>query len=112
MRSANFVYFFTAQGFFVGLIFALLKADEPIELLTYTGLITLFFYTFSQFCIALYLRTLSGIRQFFPVSIHEKHLDSLMHEVNKRENLIDTTCKDQESLMSSPDPRNMLEEAS
>ncbi len=85
MQGANFVSFFTVQGFFVGIVFALLKGEGPEGILTYTFLITVFFYLFSHLCVALFFRTISIGRGTFPKATHEHQLDLLIHEVNKRE---------------------------
>jgi len=93
MLGENFVYFFTVQGFFVGIIFGILKSFDASGLLTYTFLITIFFYLFSHIIIALYYQTITAKSQFFPKDIHEKELDLFVKEINKREKLIDSACK-------------------
>ena len=85
MQGANFVSFFTVQGFFIGIVFALLKGETPEGILSYTFLITSFFYLFSHLCVALYFRTILRGGGFFPKETHEHQLDLLIHEVNKRE---------------------------
>lgn len=89
MRGANFVAFFTVQGFFIGIVFALLKGEGPEGLLSYTFLITAFFYLFSHLCVAFYFRTISSARKHFPKEHHERELDLIIHEINKRENHVD-----------------------
>ncbi|MDD2906427.1 MAG: hypothetical protein WBK95_00945 [Sulfurimonas sp.] len=93
MAGENFVYFFTVQGFFVGIIFGILKSFDAAGLLTYTFLITLFFYLFSHIIIAFYFRTLSAKSYSFNKDIHEKDLDIFVKEINKREKLIDSAIK-------------------
>ncbi len=90
MRSANFVSFFTVSGFFIGLIFALLKAEAPFDLLSYIFFITSFFYLFSHLFVAVYIGTLTIRPTFFPKNSHEKDLDSFVREINKRELIIDS----------------------
>ena len=46
MKSENYVAFFTISGFFVGLIFSLLKTQTILDFTVYTISITLFFYLF------------------------------------------------------------------
>lgn len=46
MLGENFVYFFTVQGFFVGIIFGILKSFDAEGLLVYTFFITTFFLSF------------------------------------------------------------------
>ena len=93
MLGENFVYFFTVQGFFVGIIFGILKSFDAEGLLIYTFFITTFFYLFSHIIIALYFRTITARAYNFPKDLHEKELDIFVKEINKREKLIDSACK-------------------
>jgi len=93
MLGENFVYFFTVQGFFVGIIFGILKSFDAEGLLTYTFFITIFFYLFSHLIIALYFKTITAKSYFFPKELHEQELDLFVKEINKREKLIDSACK-------------------
>jgi len=93
MLGENFVYFFTVQGFFVGIIFGILKSFDAEGLMTYTFLITIFFYLFSHIIIAMYYRTLTAKAYLFPKEAHERDLDLFVKEINKREKLIDSAVK-------------------
>ncbi len=93
MLGENFVYFFTVQGFFVGIVFGILKSFDAEGLLIYTFFITAFFYLFSHIIIAFYYRTTIGKLYFFPKELHEKQLDLFVVEINKREKLIDSAIK-------------------
>jgi hypothetical protein len=93
MLGENFVYFFTVQGFFVGIIFGILKSFDAEGLLTYTFFITAFFYLFSHIIIAFYFRTIDARASYFPKNLHEKELDMFVKEINQREKLIDSACK-------------------
>ena len=93
MVGENFVYFFTVQGFFVGIVFGILKSFDAEGLLIYTFFITAFFYLFSHIIIAFYYRTTIGTLYFFPKELHEKQLDLFVVEINKREKLIDSAIK-------------------
>jgi hypothetical protein len=93
MLGENFVYFFTVQGFFVGIIFGVLKSFDAEGLFVYTFLITIFFYLFSHIIIAFYYRTITAKGYLFPKETHEKDLDNFVKEINKREKLIDSACK-------------------
>ncbi len=93
MLGENFVYFFTVQGFFVGIIFGILKSFDAEGLLLYTFLITTFFYLFSHVIVAFYFRTITAKAYFFPKDDHESELDTFVKEINKREKLIDSVCK-------------------
>ena len=93
MLGENFVYFFTVQGFFVGIVFGILKSFDAEGLLLYTFFITTFFYLFSHIIIAFYFKTIAMKSSGFPKEIHEKHLDIIVREINKREKLIDTASQ-------------------
>lgn len=93
MLGENFVYFFTVQGFFVGMVFGILKSFDAEGLLVYTFLITGFFYLFSHIIIGFYYRTAIAKNYFFPKESHEKKLDLFVVEINKREKLIDSAIK-------------------
>ena len=97
MHGANFVAFFTVQGFFIGLVFALLKGSGPESILFYTFMITGFFYLFSHLCVALYFRTMSSRSVYFPKDAHEHQLDQIVHEISKREEYIEKTIGKPES---------------
>ncbi len=91
MRSTNFVSFLTVQGFFIGFVFSILKADTAEGLLVYTLLITAFFYLFSHFIISFFIR-FSPIRQeYFPKTKHEGDLDYYANEISKREIVIENS---------------------
>ncbi|MDF1875938.1 hypothetical protein JHD48_09345 [Sulfurimonas sp. SAG-AH-194-I05] len=93
MLGENFVYFFTVQGFFVGIVFGILKSFDAEGLLVYTFFFTTFFYLFSHIIIAFYFKTLIAKSHFFPRDLHERELDLFVLEINKREKLIDSACK-------------------
>jgi len=93
MLGENFVYFFTVQGFFVGIVFGILKSFDAEGLLVYTFFITTFFYLFSHIIIAFYFKTITAKATFFPKHQHEKELDLFVKEITKREKLIDSAVK-------------------
>jgi hypothetical protein len=99
MLGENFVYFFTVQGFFIGIIFGILKSFDAEGLFVYTFFITIFFYLFSHVIIAFYYRTLTAKAYYFPKDLHEKELDLFVKEINKREKLIDSACKITDSVV-------------
>jgi len=105
MLGENFVYFFTVQGFFFGIIFGILKSFDANGLFVYTLLITIFFYSFSHIIIALYYKTLTVKPYNFPKNEHERDLDFFVKEINKREKLIDSAVKitDMAKKMNSDD---------
>ena len=93
MLGENYVYFFTVWGFFIGIIFGILKSMDAEGLLIYTFLITIFFYLFSHIIVAMYYRTIVAKSYNFPKDMHESDLDYFVNEINKREKLIDSACK-------------------
>ena len=93
MLGENFVYFFTVQGFFIGIIFGILKSFDAESLFIYTFFITSFFYLFSHVIVAFYFRTVIGRLYYFPKEAHERQLDVIVKEINKREKLIDSAIK-------------------
>ncbi|WP_373069288.1 hypothetical protein [Sulfurimonas sp.] len=87
------MYFFTVQGFFIGIIFGVLKSFDAEGLLLYTFFITTFFYLFSHVIIAFYFKTIALKTYMFPKDIHERHLDIFVEEIDRREKLIDSAMK-------------------
>ena len=100
MLGENFVYFFTVQGFFIGIIFGVLKSFDAMGLLTYTFLITMFFYLFSHIVVAFYFKTITATGYKFPKDTHEKELDIFLKEIKKREKLVDSTYEKLDSSKS------------
>lgn len=93
MLGENFVYFFTVQGFFVGVIFGILKSFDADSLFIYTFFITAFFYLFSHIIIALYYKTITSKTHFFSRNDHEIELDFYAGEINKRDHIVDSACQ-------------------
>jgi hypothetical protein len=93
MLGENFVYFFTVQGFFIGIIFGILKSFDAEGLLIYTFFISIFFYLFSHIIVAFYFRTITAKAYSFSKDLHEKDLDLFVSEINKREKLIDSAAR-------------------
>lgn len=100
MRGANFIYFFTVQGFFIGIFFALFRAGSPLDILYYTFMVTGFFYLFAHLFVAFYFQTLTRKSAFFPKERHEQELDSIIHEIDRREELIERRPKVDTTMMA------------
>jgi len=98
MRGANFVSFFTVWGFFIGIIFGLLKSFDAVGLLEYTLIITAFFYLFGHIVIGFYYRTMNVKSYYFPKKLHEQELDMFVYEIKKREQIIDRAISMNDSL--------------
>lgn len=99
MRSDNFVAFITVQGFFIGLVFGLLKATSADGILVYTVLITVFFYLLAHFFVALFFRTMQARSHYFPKAQHERDLDAFVREIAKREKMIESVQEMTRSAM-------------
>jgi len=98
MPSENFIYFFTVQGFFIGIIFSILKSLSATEFLTDTLIITAFFYLFGHIVIGFYYKTMHVKTYMFPKQLHEKELDLFVEEIKKREQLIERAISMTDSL--------------
>jgi len=98
MRSTNFVAFLTVQGFFIGFVFSILKAQNAEGILVYTLLITGFFYLFSHFVISFFIRYSPVRQEYFPKVRHESDLDYYSNEIAKREKVIDSAHEFLEAL--------------
>lgn len=98
MRSSNFVSFLTVQGFFIGFVFSILKAESAEGLLIYTLLITAFFYLFSHFVISFFIRFSPVRQEYFPKVRHEGDLDYYANEISKRETVIENSYDFLENL--------------
>lgn len=89
MRGSNVVSFLTVQGFFIGIVFGILKSTSPEGLIGMVFLITLFFYFFAHLCVGFFFHTLGNESHPFPKRVHEHNLDYFVREINKREQFID-----------------------
>lgn len=89
MRVDNFIAFFTVCGFFVGLVFVILKVDDPIKIVLYTIFITLFFYLLIHIIIMNYIGTLNIFHKIFNKEGHEEVNNYLILELASREKELD-----------------------
>jgi len=112
MRSINFVSFLTVQGFFIGFVFSILKAQTAEGVLVYTLLITAFFYLFSHFIISFFLRYSPLRHEFFPKERHEKDLDYYANEISKREKIADSSLEFLQQLEEKYATKKPLRKAS
>ncbi len=93
MRSENFVAFFTASGFFIGIIFSILKFDSPMDVVFYTIAITLFFYLFVHFVLIYFIKTMNISAASFDKNEHEQIVNIQIDEIKTRENKITDMLK-------------------
>jgi hypothetical protein len=89
MRGENFIYFATVSGFFIGLIFSILKGFSVEELLLYTFLITMVFYLIALASVAFFVKYLD-IKQveYFDKKEVDSVLDVQIKELEKKEDSI------------------------
>lgn len=87
MPANGYIGFITAQGFFVGLIFAVLKFDDPVALLTAALVVTAIFYMIAQISVSYFVRFVKIRPGGFRKMAHEMLLEQLARELQKREDI-------------------------
>ena len=90
MRPDNYIAFFTVCGFFVGLMFVVVKVEEPVEFVIYTLLITFFFYIVIHIVIMNYIDTKKICLRIFYKEHHEEINDYLLTELAIRERKLES----------------------
>jgi L-asparagine transporter-like permease len=89
MRGENFIYFSTVSGFFIGIIFAIIKEFDVIEFIFATIIITLIFYLITLASVAFFIKFLDIKKMVF---LNKKEIDSILDsqikELEKKENFI------------------------
>jgi uncharacterized protein YacL len=93
LRSENFVAFFTVCGFFIGLIFSVIKFDAILDILFYTATITLFFYLFIHVVLIFYLSVMDQKISFFEKESFESECNAQIREIKERESKIDAMLR-------------------
>ena len=87
MQSNGYIGFITAQGFFIGIIFGVLKFDAPEDLLVATLAVTAIFYMFAQITISYFVRFIDLKSGNFPKVEYEFLLDEFSKDIKKREDV-------------------------
>jgi len=90
LRVENFIYFFTVCGFFIGFVFSIVNFNDPMYILFYTFLITLFFYLLIHLSIASFLDIKSLSKNIFDKSRYEEVSDYFIYELESREKKINS----------------------
>ena len=90
MRADNYIAFFTVCGFFVGLMFVILKIEDPVEIVVYTLLITFFFYIIMHIVVMNYMDAQKISLKIFNKERHEEINDYLITELAIRERKLDS----------------------
>ena len=88
MKFNNYLSFAIVNGFFFGLILAILKFDSPEMIVIWTGLVTLGFYLLITLAMSFYLMFFN----FGSKRLHKEYLDRnlgyFIKEFEKRENIV------------------------
>lgn len=93
MRADNFICFFTVCGFFLGLIAAVLKFDEPFVIVGVSVFTTFVFYIFIHIVIINYIDPNKlGVKNFNKKDF-EENTNSLIAELENRESKIERLIK-------------------
>ncbi len=93
MRSENYVAFFTVCGFFIGLVFSIVKVDTIMDLFLYTFAITLFFHLFIHVVLVLFIKSNDIFNIPFDKQEHEELANAQVLELKEREDQITALLK-------------------
>ena len=93
MRSENYVAFFTVCGFFIGLIFSIVKVDTITDLFLYTLSITLFFHMFIHVVLVYFIQSNEIYDISFDKNEHEELVKIQVLELKEREDQITALLK-------------------
>jgi len=93
MRSENYVAFFTVCGFFIGLIFSIVKSNGIVDLFLYTMAITLFFHLFIHVVLLLFINANDNFQIPFDKHEHEQLANAQVTELKEREDQITALLK-------------------
>jgi glucan phosphoethanolaminetransferase (alkaline phosphatase superfamily) len=94
LRSENYVAFFTICGFFIGMIFSMVKFDSAESFLFGTLTMTLFFYLFIHLVLIFFLSD-KGVEEslLFNKKKYEDLANNQISEIKKREDEITALIK-------------------
>jgi hypothetical protein len=89
MRAENFIYFSTVSGFFISVIFGILKDFEAFNFFWFVIIITSLFYILSLASVAFFVKytSFSKLILFNKYEIEEV-VDNQIRELEKKENFI------------------------
>jgi hypothetical protein len=93
MRSENYVAFFTVCGFFVGLIFSIVKFDDILYIFFYTFAITLFFHMFIHLVLVLFIEANEIFEVPFDKETHEEIANEQIRLLKNKEDHITALLK-------------------
>jgi len=85
-KAENFIYFLTVNGFFIGIIFAVMKGLEPFNFLFAVFITTSIFYMLGLASSGMFIKYLSAKQLFYLDKENlEKVIDYQVEELEKRE---------------------------
>lgn len=90
MRLENFINFFIVNGFFIGLVFSILKIDSPEEIVIYTIIVTLSFYIIALFSSSFFIKFFNSKESVLHKETYDEILDYYVNELDKREKIADS----------------------
>ncbi|NPA28702.1 MAG: hypothetical protein GXO33_00790 [Epsilonproteobacteria bacterium] len=90
MREENFIAFWIVFGFFVGLCVAIVKWNDPFDILVGVMGVTFFFYVIAHMSVGLFIRFMDYGKVRFEKEMYESKLDHFYNQLQQREELIDT----------------------
>ena len=85
LRTDNYIYFFTASGFFIGLAYSAWATNDAFDMLLYTFEITLFFYLFVHLVIINFVDVKNGAKAMFDYKQYEEVSEYFIQELHDRE---------------------------
>jgi len=89
MRAENFIYFATVSGFFISIIFGIIKNFDAFNLLFMVVFLTSLFYVVSLASVSFFIKyTTFKQNIFFDKEEIEIVVDSQIKELEKKENFI------------------------
>lgn len=98
IRPENMIYFLTACGFFIGLMFCIINMSEPIDIILYTLEITLFFYLLSHVSVMNFTDSGNNTQKFFRKQEFEDVSEYFINEIENRENRMDVLLRPDKSV--------------
>ena len=83
LKTENYIYFFTASGFFIGLAYSAWATNDAFDMLLYTLEITLFFYLFVHLIIINFVDVKHGAKAMPMIISAEQHDIGTMNKLIK-----------------------------
>lgn len=85
----NFISFLTLNGFFIGLLFAILKMHDPLYIVFTVCVVTTVFYMIALLASALFVKSVSFQPRYrIKKEKYETAIDTVISEIEKRERSI------------------------